>query len=432
MPAVVPYRVHKSRLPNGLAVATVDTPHLHTATVALFVRAGSRYETPSTNGLSHFVEHMLFRGCKAHPSSLALNLAIEERGGTLYAETGRDYSLFQVSLPPQQIDHALQILGDLFTHPTFSDIDLERSIILEELLEDLDERGRNVNLSDRSRAEVWPDHALGYSIIGPARNLRRYKQADIARHFRRFYGARNMALCVAGKVDPRHVRTVAARAFSALPSGARMLPRRASRPALGPNVRAIWNDSAQIQAHVLFHALPESDRASPALSLLLRLIDDGMSTPLHYRICDQKGLAYNVGASIESLWDTGLVEIDTACAPAKLPTLVEEILKIVDGFRRAPVTEVALARAKRRYEGDLQASFDDVPSLAAWFGGAELFFRPYTHEQLLRRTQRVTADAIQKVARRIFQPRRLNVVAVGAVDRAIANRVRRVVSAFSV
>src|SRR5678815_2052798 len=129
-----PYRVSRARLANGLRLLTVETPHLHTANVCLYVRAGSRYETPATNGLSHFLEHMLFRGSGRYPSSFALNLAIEELGGTLYAETGRDYSLYQITLHPKQVARGLEILGDLFSSPAFRDIDLERKI---EIFEDL-------------------------------------------------------------------------------------------------------------------------------------------------------------------------------------------------------------------------------------------------------------------------------------------------------
>jgi len=118
--------VGRSRLPNGLRLVTIQTPHLHSAAISLYVRAGSRYETPRTNGLSHFVEHMLFRGSAQFPNSFALNLAIEEIGGTLYAETGRDYSLYQIPLQPAELPRGLEILGDLFSTPSFRDIDLER------------------------------------------------------------------------------------------------------------------------------------------------------------------------------------------------------------------------------------------------------------------------------------------------------------------
>ena len=156
--------VETTLLDNGLAVTTVALPHLHTAVCALFVKVGARFERAEDNGLSHFVEHMLFRGSSQFPDSFALNLAIEELGGTLYAETGRDYSLYQIPLHPRHVARGLAILGDLFSTPAFRDIDLERQIILEEILEDLDDRGRNVNLDDLSRLVAWSKHPLGYTL----------------------------------------------------------------------------------------------------------------------------------------------------------------------------------------------------------------------------------------------------------------------------
>ena len=228
-----PYRVARARLPNGLRLLTIQTPHLHTASVCLYVRAGSRYETAQTNGLSHFLEHMLFRGSGRYPSSFALNLAIEELGGTLYAETGRDYSLYQITLHPKQVERGLEILGDLFATPAFRDIDLERKIVVEEILEDLDDRGRNVNVDDQSRRLAWGDHPLGFPITGPMRNVKRFSIGDVRSHFRRFYGAANMVLAVAGPLAPRQVRDQARAAFARVHTGARRRPRAPEPPAAG-------------------------------------------------------------------------------------------------------------------------------------------------------------------------------------------------------
>lgn len=426
----VPYRVHRDRLRNGLRVTTVETPHLHGATVALYARAGSRYERPSTNGLSHFVEHMLFRGSGRFPDSLSLNRAIEERGGTLYAETGRDYSLYQISLHPRQVPGALDILGDLFASPMFRDIDLERAIVMEEILEDFDERGRKINIDDLAREAAWPGHPLGFSIVGPARNVRRFNVEQVRRHFRRYYGARNLVLCVTGRVRRADVVAAAREAFRAVPAGrlARPLAPRVSLD--GPRFRTVWSDSAQTQMQLLFHAMPEWDPGYPALVALMRVLDDGMSTRLHYRVCDQKGLAYNVSAALEPLFDAALFELDAACAHAKLPELVREILDILGGFRRDLVSDGELEKAKRRYVGDLEAGFDDIDGLCGWFGGAELFFPPYTHEQRVRRMEQVTAAQIRKVACRMFRSERLVAVAVGALERSIARRVSRLVKEF--
>jgi predicted Zn-dependent peptidase len=114
------FRHVKKVLDNGLRVVTVELPHLHVATLVVYAKVGSRYETPRDNGLSHFLEHMLFRGTRRYPSSFALNFAIEELGGTLYAETGRDYSLYQISLDPELVGDGIALLGEIFGAPAFT------------------------------------------------------------------------------------------------------------------------------------------------------------------------------------------------------------------------------------------------------------------------------------------------------------------------
>jgi predicted Zn-dependent peptidase len=426
----IPYQVGRSRLPNGLRLVTIETPHLHTAAISLYVGAGSRYETPRSNGLSHFVEHMLFRGSSRYPDSFALNLAIEEIGGTLYAETGRDYSLYQIPLQPTELPRGLAILGDLFSTPAFRDIDLERQIIIEEILEDLDDDGRNVNLDDLSRQVCWNGHPLGYTITGPLRNVRRFSVSDVRDHFRRFYGAENMVLCVAGPFRHARVRKMAAPAFAPVPRGRRTRPKAPRARHVGPRFRAIHNESAQTQVQILFHALPERDPDYLPLRALSRVLDDGMSTRLHYQICDQKGLAYSIAGSLHSYHDSALLEIDAACAHAKLPELVGEALAILARFRDEPVSEQELGKAKRRFRADLEACYDDLDSLCGWFGGTELFARPRSQDQRAREFDRVRPEHIQRVARRVIRPDRLCVVVVGALGKPVAKKVAQIVRRF--
>jgi predicted Zn-dependent peptidase len=425
-----PYRVFRARMSNGLRVVTVETPYLHTATVCLYVRAGSRYETPESNGLSHFVEHMLFRGSSQFPDSLALNRAIEEMGGTLYAETGRDYSLYQIPLRAQDIKHGMAILGDLFSTPAFGDIELERQIILEEILEDLDDRGRNVNVDDLSRQMAWDKHPLGYTITGPLKNVRRFRDADVRRHFERFYGAENMVLCVAGPLSHTRVLDWAREAFAKVPAGGHRKPTAPRAGGAGPRFRSIYNESAQAQVQLVFHALPETDPDYQALRALMRVLDDGMSTPLHYQICDQKGLAYSVSGSLHSYHDAALLEIDAACAHAKLPGLVTESLAILSRFRDELVSDAELDKAKHRFSNDLESCYDDLDSLCGWFGGTELFYRPRSQEQRLRELERVRATDIRRVARRVIKRERLNVAVVGSMTPSLTKKVGKLVADF--
>jgi len=424
-------RVVTGELPNGLKVVTVETPHLHTASVALYVRTGSRYETAANNGLSHFVEHMLFRGSARYPSSFALNSAFEDRCGMLSGETGRDYSLYQVQPKPADVPAVLQIFGDLFSAPLFVDIDLERAIVLEEILDDFDERGQRTCIDDVGRGHAWPGHPLGFSITGPESNICRFTRRDVEAHFRRYHGARNLALAVAGPLESAKVMAAAASALAKLPPGELRNPRPAPRSFPGPSLHCVRTDSAQVEVQILFRAIADDHPQFPAFVAFLRLLDDGMSTPLHYRVCDRKGLAYHVNAGLDPLADTSLVEISAACASEKLPDLVREIFSIVGELRDQPIDPVAIEKAKRRYARDLEAGFDDVDGLCNWFGDSLLFGRPLrSPSERYSRMAEVDASQIQDIACQVFQPGHLVVTAVGNFNQRLVRKVRSMVRAF--
>ncbi len=415
-------------LDNGLAITTVALPHLHTAVCALFIKVGSRFESPADNGLSHFVEHMLFRGTERYPTSLALNTAVEELGATLHAETGRDYSLFQLAIEPEHLPKAIDLLGELLTNPRFSDIELERRLILEEINEDYDERGVEVNADDIARGLAFERHPLGQRIIGPRSNVEKFQRADVQRHFATFYGARNVTLCVAGPVQHGPVAAAASRALAALPAGHRAEAPPAPPVPPGPRLRHVKDSGSQTSLAVLFRAVPELDPSYVALIGLQRILDDGMSTRLHYTLADQKGLAYSIHAAIEPLADAALLEIAGATANAKVPTLMRELLVLLDGLRGGQITADELAKARTRYRYETLASIDDAAAMAGWFGGTALYYPPPALSERLRQISAITIDDVVDVARRVFAPELLVCAAVGSLTRARLGELRQVVT----
>src|SRR5689334_17906185 len=162
---------------------------------------------------------MLFRGTERHPSSLALNTAIERLGSTLHAETGRDYTLFQMALTPELIDEAMALFGDLLGRPRFADIELERALVLEEINEDYSEDDVEINADDIARGLMFEGHPLGQRIIGPRDNVERFATEDVHRHFTSFYGASNAILCAAGPVEHQAVSAAAERHLGHLGRG---------------------------------------------------------------------------------------------------------------------------------------------------------------------------------------------------------------------
>jgi predicted Zn-dependent peptidase len=400
----------------------------------MYAKVGSRYEDVrprmADNGLSHFLEHMLFRGTERLPDAYQLNRAIESIGGTLYAETGRDYSLYQISLHPDSLLEGIALFGEIFCTPTFSDLATERRIILEELLEDLDEDGRWVNIDDIARHAVWPDHPLGWRITGPMQNIERFTRRDIRRHFGHFYGARNMVLAISGAVRHGNVERAVRKAMRDLPAGRELAV--TPPPETQTEARFVYvaHEGSQTSAQILFRAMPELTPEFPALLMLSRIVDDGMSTRLHRHLCDDLGLAYYVSGSLEMFVDTALFELDGSAHHANIPRLVEEALGIVARLREEPPTRDELDKAKRRYRWDLERSFDDADSMAGWWGGTQLFYPPMTLEQKLERVAAVTPESVRAVAEKIFRPERLTVACVGHLSKKLEAQVARVVARF--
>ncbi len=425
-----PVTVERATLDNGLRVVVVPLDHLHTATVVLYTKGGSRVESPAENGLSHFVEHMLFRGTERYPSSYALNFAIESLGGTLYAETGRDYSMFQVALEAGQIEAGLELFGEVFGSPLFADIDLERKLILEELGEDYDERGVEINGADLARALMFGDHPLGQRIIGPRANVERFGVDEVRAHFERYYCARNMLLCVAGPVGSNGVVAAAARHLAHLTSGEEARVQAPLFDQTAPRYKYVVDSGSQTSLNILLRAIPEQDPDYPASLALLRALDDGMSTPLHYRLCDQLGLAYSVQASIEPLHDVALLEVSASTANANIAELVRETLSLMTRFRDEPVDEVALDKLKLRHRYELASAADDANAMAGWFGGTTLYYPPPTLEERLEQVERVTAEDLRRVAQRIIRPERLVQAVVGTVTKAKQAEVRSAITSF--
>ena len=420
----MPADILTTELDNGLRVTSIGLPHLHTASLSVFVKVGSRFESPADNGLSHFVEHMLFRGTSEHPSSRELSVAIESLGSSLHAETGRDLSVYHLAVEPDFVAPATKLLADVLSRPRFADIELERSLILEEMLADYDEDGVEVNGDDIARGLLFGDHPLGQRIIGPEGNVRRFTEADIRRHFARHYTAHNMHVCVSGPVSAAQVQDCVRAYFGHIAPGD---PLEVSAPVLaqqGVHYRHVDDSGSQTSVHLLFHSIPDMAREYLASVALRRALDDGMSTPLHFELCDQRGLAYEISAGIEPLADVALFDITGATSQAKVPQLIDGLLTMLDRFREQPISAAELTRIKRRYRYDLASIMDDAYAMSNMLCSPALYYQPRTIAERLEEMDAMTAADIQAVARTIFRPERLVVAVVGPLSRARKGEVR--------
>ncbi|MBX5484713.1 MAG: insulinase family protein, partial [Myxococcaceae bacterium] len=213
------FTYHRDVLPSGLRVVTIETPHLHSAVVAVYVRAGSRHETPENNGVSHFLEHMFFRGSRQYPDTVQMNALVEDVGGNLNGVTTRDHGYYYTPVHPRHLDVALSVLGDMLTQPLLLEMETERQVILEEMLDEVDEDGNDIDLDNLALKEVFGTHPLGLKIAGTRESVSRLTRAQLEAHLERFYVTGNLVVTVAGPVSHGQVVDLAASRFAALRAG---------------------------------------------------------------------------------------------------------------------------------------------------------------------------------------------------------------------
>lgn len=427
-PGERPFEV--ATLSNGLRVVVCTQPQLHRAHVALYVRVGSRFETPQTNGLSHFLEHMLYRGTPRLRTAHEVNLAFESLGGYLYAATQTDFGVFSVSLPAESIGEASALFGDVLIQPTFEDIEIEKGIVCEEILEDVDDDGRQVDADNLSRSMIYPTHPLGFTITGDEKRVRSFTHDMLRAHHAKHYNAGNSVLAFSGAVDPKEAFELAEKSFGNLPLGAPVTTDAPVHVQKKPRVDIVENVSSQTELRVCFRAVPEASEHRPAMDMLLRILDDGMSTRLYHRICDDKGLCYDVSASFDGYEDDGILDFAAGVQHARTTVVTRELVELVGDLATKGPTEDELAKARKRNAWEMRSMFDSPEDLAGFYAGGLLFDRFETPEARLAANSAVTPARLREMAELLAQPDRLNVLAVGLLENGEDTRLSDYVKAY--
>jgi predicted Zn-dependent peptidase len=385
--------------------------------IALYVRAGSRHETARVNGVSHFLEHLFFRGSEGYPDSLAMNAAVEAVGGNLNGVTARDHGCYYTPIHPDELATGVGILGDLIRRPLLKGMDVEREVILEEILDEVDPDGRDIDPDNMVKRLVYPGHPLGFKIAGTRETVRALRPRHVREHLARFYTGANLVLAVAGPVRHAEVLDLAERHLGALPRGERSLDRPPPPWPDGPRLEVLDHDDAQADLTMAFPCPPEHHRDYPAFLCLRRILDDGLSSRLPFEIVEKRGLAYSLHCGLDTFADAGMLVVDGACAPRKVPAVVNEILAVLAGLTERPVPAAELLRVQQRHRMMLAFSLDSPSDLAGWHGAGEILSRPEGFEARCRRVETVTPLDVQRTAAAAFRRARMALVVVGRVGR---------------
>ncbi len=416
-------------LPNGLRVRLIPLPHLQSATISCFIRVGSRYETAQTNGLSHFLEHMVYRGTERHPAAHELSLAIERLGGTLDATTHVDFTSYDLTLPSETIAEGTELLAEVLRQPLLTEMGTEKQIIREEILEDLNESGQQIDIDNVSRRLLYRDHPLGFSIAGPLENLERFTKDDLRRHHHSHYTATNSVICIAGAFDEDRLADSIRGCFEGMETGRAVEP--ISNFPTGSQKRFAYvrEPGSQTDVQLSFHTPGVKSPLAPVFLALDRVLDDGLSTRVHRIICEERGLAYDAFAGNDTFEDCGVFDFGASVEHKKAPLLVETMLELIRDLEERGPTEEEVEKAKRRYLWDLQTIRDDPEDAADFVGTCVLFGLPEQVSTIAHQVANVSADDIQRVARKYLDPQHAYLTCVGVLDDDLLSKLESFVGA---
>ena len=407
----------KTILDNGLRILTSAMPHTRSVSIGFFIGVGSRYESDEQSGVSHFIEHMLFKGTEKRPTAREIAVAIEGIGGIFNAGTGRESSLYWVKVARPHLDVAIDVLVDMLRHSRFDpeEIDRERRVIIEEINLTLDTPDSLVFLLINDL--VWPNHPLGRDVAGTKESLSALDRESLTAYLEHYYQPSNTVVSVAGNVEHEAVVGRIAALLGDWAAGEVASYRAAEDNQTEPHLRIHHRETAQ--AHLCL-SVPGIHRDHPdhfKLRLLNTILGAGMSSRLFTEIREKRALAYSIYSYVSGMHDTGAVGVYAGVDPRRIEDAIEAVLAEWDRLRQESVPADELTKAKEFIKGRLLLQMEDSFSVAAWCGRQEVLSpEVLTVDEVIEAIEAVTAADIQRVAQGLFLGERLNLAVVGPFE----------------
>jgi predicted Zn-dependent peptidase len=407
-----------TRLENGVTVATAEMPHSPSVSLGVWVGVGGRYEPAPLSGVSHFIEHMLFKGTKRR-SAREISQAVEGIGGYFNAFTSEEHTCFYAKARHDQFGRLLDVLTDMFLHSAFDPVEInkEREVIKEELAMYMDQPQQYVQ--ELLNMTMWPDQPLGRSITGTEKTLDRMGRAELIAYQRQNYVAPAVLLAAGGRVTHRQAVAAAAKYARTLARGARPRFTPAQTTQTKPALRLLSKKTEQTQIALGIRACSRHDERRYALRLLNAILGENMSSRLFQTVREEHGLAYSIYSAASFFDDTGDMVIaaglDTDHTEKTLKLILREMKCLT--AQAAPAAE--LRRARDYLLGQLDLSLENSENQMMWAGEQWLGYGKISHpDEFKKRLSAVTAAQVRAAARDFFRPERLNLALISPLKSA--------------
>jgi predicted Zn-dependent peptidase len=407
--------IDMTTLPNGIRVITESMPHVRSVTVGVWIGTGARRETVKQNGISHFIEHMLFKGT-THRTAEEIAKVVDSCGGHLDAYTAKELVSYNSKVIDDHLPLAFDVLADLVLNPLFQeeDIEKEKGVILEELKMEADSPEYLVH--EAFTSNFWKNHPLGRSILGTKRTIKSFAKPAIESYYKGVYVPQNIVITAAGRLDHAKIVNFASEYFDRLTPGAPLEPDAVPETQI-PLVLKSKRSLEQVHLCMGVPAYEISHERRYGCYLLSTILGGGMSSRLFQNVREKQGLAYSVFSELNLYRDTG-------CLAVYAGTSLENVRKVIDmtmlEFRQLKdelVPEEELRRAKDHLKGSLALSLESTSSRMSNLSRQELFFgRFYTVDQMVESIEKITAEEIQQIAEDFFSRKQVGLSVLGRLN----------------
>lgn len=405
----------KFTLKNGLRVLLLPQKGARAVTVVVLVEAGSKYEAAEQNGISHFLEHMMFDGTAKRPTPLAIATELDSIGGQSNAFTSHEYTGYWIKADAGKFDLTLDLISDIFLHPLLSEreIEKERGVIKEEMNMYFDTPQRYV--WDIWLQLLYGNQPAGWPIIGTRETINRISRNDLLRYVAERYRAKNALVVVSGDFEESVVARIEA-AFSEIPAGEGS-PKPATEEAQSkPAIALKFKETDQTHLVLGVRAFDMFDPRRHALMVLGTVLGSGMSSRLFQRLREELGLAYYVGSGADLFTDHGIFAAFAGVDTSRLEQAVRAILEECERTANQPIPEQEIRKAKDHIRGSLILNLETTDELASFYGPQEILKKEInTPEEYLAKIETVSAAELTEVARDIFVKKHLNLAVIGPV-----------------
>ncbi|BBO16978.1 peptidase [Candidatus Brocadia pituitae] len=415
------YTYRKEILSNGLRVIYIEMPQIHSVVISAYIGVGSRYEEEKKFGISHFLEHMLFRGTRRFKNSFELFQAIDTIGGDIDAYTSPEYSAAIIQVHHKHTEKGMHILGDVLLGGNFraTDIAIERRIIQEEMKQFVDVKGDYVGIDDMSFSLMWKDSSSGVPLFGDEKTIASLSAKDLNVHYKKFFVPENIVLCISGNFRKDAVTNYANEIFGTIRgtiSGEKPpLKTTQTEP------RYLFKKSpSQTTSFKLCHkAYPYKHDKVIIMLILADILGGGISSRLSLNVREKLGLVYDITCYPTMFSDVGSLDIHTSTKKENFEKTTRAVMDEVHKLFRKGITEQELNRTEERVFSQTQLIMDSPLAMANWFGIEELLLAPKTPDTPENQAQKIhdiKLEAVQNAIAEIFVPEKRNFVVVGSYN----------------